>query len=809
MKILIVDDKEDSRYMLKTLLIGNNYQVEEAANGVQALEKLQDDGFDLIISDILMPDMDGFHLCRKVKADEALYQIPIVFYTATYTGPEDEEFALKAGANKFIHKPCEPDVFMEAIRNVMEAPIIGRTAPKGLEEEIETQVLYSERLVRKLEHKMLEMGRQVEARRKAEDALSISKTRLELALRSSNVGLWDWNLQTNDVWFSPEWKRQIGYEEHEIPGRYEEWEKRLHPEDRPGVLAEVEAYLKGQCSDYNVEFRLRHKDGSYVWIKACGEVNQESKEDPQRFTGCHLDITQYKKLVQALDVENKKFQTMVDKSPIALFLIDREAHSLHINPRFIELFGYDLNAIPTRKDWFKKAYPNPDYRREVLSSWHQRSEGDNSRSYPANIRKIKCNDGTVKLARVSGTLLANGEQVFAYEDITDQEHLEEELRKAQKMEAIATLAGGIAHDFNNILTLIMGHAELAKQHLPADNHAMYHVTEILGASNRAKQLTQHILGFSRRSEDKLVPLSPHLVVKEVLGLLRPTLPATIEIRHDMDPTGIILGDYVQIHQVIMNLCTNAYQAMRGKVGVLEIGLHNVTLKSEMKGTRTTLAPGNYVRLTVSDMGIGIPCQSITQIFDPYFTTKSLGEGTGLGLAVVYEIVKRHNGAIDVQSEIGKGTVFQIYFPLLESAVESEKAVLQEEPLPTGDERILVVEDEYAIAILCKNMLEMLGYYVVVSTSGIEALELFKGNPEKFDLVISDMTMPRITGAELAKEIMRIRPNIPIVLCTGFSTDMSEEIAKKMGIQGFIMKPYVARDIANVIRQILDQHQSGG
>ena len=293
MKILIVDDKEESRYLLETLLEGSGYTVDAAAHGKQALEKLQAGGFDLIISDILMPKMDGFQLCRKINADQMLCRIPIIIYTATYTGQQDEQFALKIGAKRFIRKPSDPEELLEAIRNVMEAAGTedeATTEPPAQEEEI--LKLYNERLVRKLEKKMLEAEREAQARKEAEDELRISNTRLQLALAASNIGLWDWDLETDEVHLSPEWKHQIGYEDHEIPDHYEEWESRIHPEDKPGVLAEQKAYLEGHKAVYNMEFRFRHKNGSYRWITSYGKTIPGPDVKPGRMTGCHGDITE-------------------------------------------------------------------------------------------------------------------------------------------------------------------------------------------------------------------------------------------------------------------------------------------------------------------------------------------------------------------------------------------------------------------------------------------------------------------------------------------------------------------------------------
>jgi PAS domain S-box-containing protein len=804
MTILIVDDREDSRYFLEVLLKGNGHEVQSAANGAEALERLKAGAFELIISDILMPVMDGFQLCRTVRSDEALRHIPFIIYTATYTGPQDEAFAMKIGADRFIIKPCEPDAFMEAVRDVMATARHREITPASApEQEVEILKLYSERLVRKLEQKMLEAAGEVRARREAEEALRISSSRLQLALGSSNIGLWDWNLQTDEVWFSQEWKGQIGYEDHEIPNRYEEWENRIHPEDRPRILAEVDDYLQGRRPDYQVEFRLGHKDGSYRWITARGEMIPAADGRPWRLAGSHVDITPYKDAVQALDDEKKKFQVLVDELPLGVAKVDKDGRFRYLNPRFTEIFGYDMDAVPTWQDWLEKAYPEPGCRQEMISRFEQARETADPGMLSARAVMTRCKDGTEKQVQVRTVFLTDGYQVVTYEDVSEQIRMEAKLRQAQKMEAVATLAGGIAHDFNNILSAVIGFSELTATHLPADSAAAEYIAQVLRAAGRAKDLVGHIMAFSRQTEQEPIPLELHKVVKEALSLLRSTLPATIEIRHDVTPAGTILGDPTQMHQVIMNLCTNAYHAMREKGGVLELSLKKVTVDREMENTQPDLPSGDYVRLMVSDTGCGMPPDVMSRIFEPYFTTKAEGEGTGLGLAVVHGIVKSHRGAINVYSQPGKGTVFRVYLPQIERAPDEHRE-LHEAPLPTGDERILFVDDESILAILGKLMLKPLGYTVVTQTSGVEALELFRNQPGAFDLVVTDMTMPQMTGAELARELMRIRADIPIILCTGFSHSMSEEKAKAIGIREYAMKPLIRQDLARIIRKVLDE-----
>ena len=389
------------------------------------------------------------------------------------------------------------------------------------------------------------------------------------------------------------------------------------------------------------------------------------------------------------------------------------------------------------------------------------------------------------------------------QDITERKRGEEQLRQMHKMEAVGTLAGGIAHDFNNILAAIIGYTQLALTDVSENTELYSNIKEVLKAGNRAKDLVKQILTFSRRHAEERVPISVSPLVKEALKLTRSILPSTIEIDQKIEQkTGNIFADPTQIHQIVMNLCTNAAHAMEEKGGVLEVCLCREKLDLEFAATHPDLAPGDYIILKVKDTGIGMEPGVMERIFEPYFTTKEKGKGTGLGLAVIHGIVKNYNGAITVSSEPGKGSVFTVYLPVIEqmAVVEAVKV----ESLPRGSESILFVDDEQALAELGKKMLESLGYGVFSLTDSSEALKLFQKEPDRFDLVITDMTMPRMTGDELAKEILSIRPDIPVIMCTGYSERMTEAKAKAMGIRAFVMKPIHKEDIAATVRQALDE-----
>ncbi len=378
------------------------------------------------------------------------------------------------------------------------------------------------------------------------------------------------------------------------------------------------------------------------------------------------------------------------------------------------------------------------------------------------------------------------------------------LQQSQKMEAIGTLASGIAHDFNNILSAVIGYTELVLLNIKNENGSSAKLKKVLAASERAKALIHQILAFSRQSEEERKPVQIAHIVKEVLQFLRASLPATIEIRKNIDENiETILADPVQIHQIIMNLCTNAHHAMKASGGVLEVRLVSVDIGPEYAVVHPDLKPGPHVRITVKDTGHGMNPDTLTKIFDPYFTTKEKGLGTGLGLAVVHGIVQKHGGVITVTSEPGKGSAFDLYFPVIqEKAVSISK---MPENLPTGNEHILLIDDEQTLVDMGREMLEHLGYTVETRTGSVDALALFCSNPARFDLVITDLTMPNKTGDKLAEELIQLRPDIPIVICTGYCEEMMEERFKAVGIRSLVMKPILLSKMALAVRETLDRN----
>ncbi len=422
--------------------------------------------------------------------------------------------------------------------------------------------------------------------------------------------------------------------------------------------------------------------------------------------------------------------------------------------------------------------------------------------------KRKSEDSPMKLKNTMVTLdifsphdEGQARAIVILNDVTEKKRIEMELIRAQKMEAIGTLAAGIAHDFNNILAVILGHTELAGIQLEQGLSPKVSLEEVLKACARAKDLVGNILAFGRKGVQGKKPVRLEPVVKETIKLLKASLPKNIELRQEiMRNTGTVHANPSQVQQVLMNLCSNAAQAMSPGGGIVEVALENVTLDTADVNEQAHLKLGSYVKMTVRDNGHGMSSETMEQIFDPFFTTKDTGSGTGLGLAVVHGIVREHGGTTLVTSDPGKGSVFEIFFPEVE--VEPENVLDPESSIVGGGERILFVDDEVALAKLGKRILETLGYEVVSETNSEEALRKFKADPENFDLVLTDLSMPNMPGDRFTQELISLRPDIPVILCSGYGNRISEQRTEEIGLKYFLEKPWSKRDLAEIVRKAL-------
>jgi two-component system cell cycle sensor histidine kinase/response regulator CckA len=505
-----------------------------------------------------------------------------------------------------------------------------------------------------------------------------------------------------------------------------------------------------------------------------------------------------------LQAVEKRYQDLFEESKDVVFITTLEGKFVDINPAGVEVLGYQSKEEMLRWSSVPDIYYHPEDR--VVFQQIIEKQGY-VKDYEITFER---KDGEPLLGLVTATLVRDVKNnITGYRgiirDITEQKKLEQQLIQAQKMEAIGTMAGGIAHDFNNILAVIIGHAELIREDLAEGGQLRKSAEQIVTASERGAELVKQILAFSRQSQRIRKPINLSTVIKESLRLLRSVLPTTIEIRQDIRATSAqILADSTQIHQIMMNFGTNAEHAMREKGGILDINLDEVILDTETVKKYQDINPGIYLRLTVSDTGHGMSGKVIKHIFEPYFTTKETGEGTGMGMAVTHGIVKSCGGDISVTSDPGKGTTFNVLFPKIEEKAELEKEL--KEKIPGGSERVLLVDDETSLIDAGTQILKRLGYDVVGITDAVAALETVRKDPDRFHLIISDLTMPQLTGIQLAEEIKKINPGISIILCSGFSASLTSEQIKTLGINDFITKPFIRSELAQVIRRVLDRKQ---
>lgn len=800
--VLVVDDNDQNLYMIEVLLKSQNYDIVTAKDGQEALALAKKEPPFLVISDILMPIMDGFVLCQQWKQDDILKKIPFVFYTATYTDLKDEEYALSLGADKFIRKPMEPDLFLNEIGKVIEEQKeknIGVSEPLIKDEE-ETYRLYSSRLVNKLEKKMFELEEEIEKRKNTEiELLKAKKEWQDIFQAISNPAFIidsEYNiLHTNRT------GEELLKESASIIGGGKCYNL-IHNSATPPENCPIFNIHSGKITETG-EFEFESGECSY--LMTCTPVYDENRK-LEKIIHISTDITNRKIAEKSLVESEEKFKGVFHNAHIGIAITDENGALQDFNEEFREIMEYERSEL---KQMNITAFTYDEDLEKELAFFKKMQDGSLNtyrmqKRYITKNRSIKWVELTVSAVRNSdgqidqfiSTVLDIDEQVKALEV---QRQLEAELRQSQKIESIGNLAGGIAHDFNNILSAIIGYAELSLYGDEKNTPITDYLNEIYSAGMRAKELVQQILTFARKTDGKMLLIKPDLIADEVLKLLKPTTQASINIETNLNVTARILGDPTQLHQLFMNICTNSIQAMDTAGGTLRVSLEDsiCTFSGELEDPPSRR---ECVQIKISDTGMGIPKKDIESIFDPYFTTKEQGKGTGLGLSTVHGIVKRFGGNIFVESEEKVGTTFTINIPSVKNDVEEE--LVEGQTILRGNERILFIDDEPSLAKLGQTLLSNLGYNVTTFTSSVEALERFRSAPDSFDLVITDMAMPHLSGDVLSSEMLKIRSDIPIIMVTGFSDKIDKPGALKIGIKRFAFKPLDIFSISRIIRELL-------
>ncbi|MBE9572696.1 MAG: PAS domain S-box protein, partial [Proteobacteria bacterium] len=693
MKILIVDDDPNGLYMLEVMLKGSGHEVFAAENGQAALESAGVNPPDLIISDILMPVMDGFQLCRKVKGNKDLNHILFIFYTATYTDDKDEELALKMGADKFIRKPVEPDEFIKIVQGVIGDMEKGKAKPKkaDLEEEKEVFKLYSERLVKKLEKKMLDLEREINQRKQTEKALLESEARFRTLVEKIPAIIYIAALDkySTTQYVSPQIESILGYTQEEYKEDSSLWGKRLHPDDRERVLKELVVTHQSDIP-FVAEYRMLPKDGRSVWVRDEAVIVKDDAGEPLFLQGVMYDISERMRYDEELRNSEKRLEQAVQGNSIPTYIIDNNHIITHWNKACENLTGVSAaEIVGTKKAW--SAFYAEE--RPVLADLivDEASEKEIAGYYEGKYNKSILAEGAYECENFYPDLGEKGKWLFftasplknsqgtvigaieTFQDITERRSMEEQLRQSRKMEAIGTLAGGVAHDFNNLLTVIIGNAQLALMDDIKDESLRNGIEEIKKTGDKAASLIRQLLAFSRKQIIKPEVIDLNKGINEMGKMLKRTIGEDIEFLTVLEPElWKVYADPGQIDQVIMNMVVNARDAMyacadsaagRPQGGKLIIETANADLdKNYFREHGIEEAPGPYVILAVSDTGSGMDKETQKHIFEPFFTTKEVGKGSGLGLSTVYGIVKQNNGFIWVYSEPGQGTTFKVYLP---------------------------------------------------------------------------------------------------------------------------------------------------
>jgi PAS domain S-box-containing protein len=790
-RVLIVDDEAGLMTALCEMLTEQGYESVGTTSAREALALLQEQEVDLLVSDLMMPEMDGIALLREaLDIDQHLVGIIMTGQGTIQTAVD----AMKLGAFDYVLKPFKRQTLLPTLKRAMQV----RQLRMENVQLRETVAIY-------------ELGQAIAC---TLDVNTLLHNIIDGAMQQVNGTEATIMLPTPDglelLVAAAAGKNRAGLLGNRIPRTHSVLSQVVHtcePLTWPGTVSDLHFASQPPCANTATIVLPMLAGGKLV-----GVLSVSARQRHRPFTLGQAKALSILANLAATALENaalytqvyqseERFRSVTESATDAILSTDSSGTILSWNCGAQTLFGYTQDEIVGRAltTLMPERYHNICADMSSAAATGQQSP----RGKMVEVHGLR-RDGSEVPVELSLSSWRTDQGAFfsaIIRDITERTRLETQLRQAQKMQAIGTLAGGIAHDFNNMLAAIMGYTELALLDIERDSTVWTELQRVLTAGHRAKGLIGQILAFSRQTTVERTPLECHLLVKDALTLLRGALPSTIEMHQVMEPnTGFILADPTQIHQVLINLCTNAAHAMQDTGGVIEVHLAPFEVTADDTALVPALQPGPYVRLVIRDTGHGMTPETMERIFEPFFTTKKKGEGTGMGLAVVHGIVTSHGGVITVESVLGQGTTFAVYLPRMVRTMASP--IPEEEPLPKGKERILFIDDEEPLARLGHAMLERLGYDVVVCTSSPEALNTFRATPQGFDLVITDHTMPTMTGEVLAREVRSIRADIPIILCTGFSRTMTAERARTLGIDAFVLKPMMIHDLSKVIRQVL-------
>ena len=751
--VLIVDDNPENLRVLREMLAEQGCTIRVARDGRQALRSIEAAPPDVILLDIHMPDLDGYEVCRRLKADARFRDIPIIFLSAL-----GETFnkvaAYDCGGADYITKPFQ----FEEVRVRMRA-------------HLRTRHLLAE-----------------------------SQAGFRSSFEQAAVGMAHISLDGTLLRVNRRFCAMLGYTEEELLG------KAIAEVTCPEFMTSDEAdrahVAQGEVESVSKEEQYLRKTGERLWCRATLSLVRVASTHEQYLAVIVEDVSDRKRA----EDERRQLAAAIEQAAEAIVITDANGTAQYANPAWEHVSGLSRSDTLGKNMW--RLMGGRKGEAAIQELWDTVASG---KMWTGRIQ-LRHPDGSVRTQEVTASPVRNATGdlvnfVAVARDITDQLAMEDRLRQAQKLEAIGTLAGGIAHDFNNILSAIMGYTDIAMCSLPEDSEVRADLSQVAHASQRARELVAQILAFSRQTERETRPVRVQSVTKEALKLLRGSIPSTIEIQEHIDDTcAPVLADPTGIHQILMNLCTNAYHAMQKKGGKLVVRLSRIAVGNSEVERDPDLSPGEYARLEVHDTGHGMDQETQARIFEPYFTTKERGEGTGLGLATIHGIVTDLNGVIHVYSEPGMGSTFTVLLPCVPEEDAPGDAQTRSELL-RGTERVLLVDDEQPIREFAKAALERLGYRVTVQKCALDALELFASDPNAFDVIVTDQMMPQMRGIELSRKVRAMRRDIPVILCSGFAEAVQETSRDTTAVQCYVMKPIIGADLARAIRSVVDPHDN--
>jgi len=798
-RILIVDDNGQNLYMLEAVLKGAGYEVLQANNGAAALELAEKLAPDLVISDILMPVMDGYELCRRWKAGERYKRIPFIFYTATYTDPRDEKFGLSLGADRFILKPAKIELLQRTVKEVLAESLLGRvrSPEKPPEKNGETMTEYKDVISRKLQDKVTELEWEIAARRNAEELLKKERNKAQNYLDIASVMIVLIDAEEIVQLINKKGCAILGYEEREVLGK--NWFLNFLPaksgEAAQGIFQQLVRGELQSLDSYETPILTKSdEERTILWH------NTILKKDSGEFIGVLCageDFTERKRMEERLF----KLSSALEQSASLVLMTDTKGRIEYVNPKFTEVTGFSLEDLKGRSPgYFKSGETTAS---EYSKLWGTITAGGSWRGEFHNRKK----DGTLYWARavIAPVRGASGELIAFLgikEDITAQKALEADLRQAQKMESVGRLAGGVAHDFNNLLTAITGYAGFVLKGLGPDDPERDDVKEILAAADRAGALTKQLLAFSRKQVITPTVFDVNKAVESTAKMLGRLIGEHIRLETFLAPVPCcVQADQGQFGQVLVNLAVNARDAMPDG-GALTISTESLEMPAEFFFNKPWLRPGRLVRLSVKDTGTGMTDEVRAHVFEPFFTTKEEGKGTGLGLATVYGVIKQCGGVLELESAPGKGTTFRIYLP--EAAGAQEKEGPAAAGNLRGSETVLLVEDEESLRKLDERILQSGGYKVLSCAEGVGAIKTLEEHSGPVDLLVTDVVLPGMNGRELAREAVRRRLCRKVLYISGYANEaILDQGVLESGL-AFLEKPFSADALLRKVREVMDE-----